>query len=74
MTVKEILDTAKEKMNKTCGVYQRDMVALRAGRANPQLLDRITVDYYGTPTPLNQIATSPLLKPACCSLLPGRAR
>ena len=55
MTVKEILDTAKEKINKTCGVYQRDMVALRAGRANPQLLDRITVDYYGTPTPLNQI-------------------
>ncbi len=55
MTVKEVLDNAKEKMNKTCAVYQRDMVALRAGRANPQLLDRITVDYYGTPTPLNQV-------------------
>lgn len=55
MTVKEVLDNAKEKMNKSCAVYQRDMVALRAGRANPQLLDRITVDYYGTPTPLNQV-------------------
>ena len=55
-TVKEILDTAKSKMSKSASVYQRDMVALRAGRANPQLLDRITVDYYGTPTPINQVA------------------
>jgi len=55
MTVKEILDTAKQKMGKSCDVYQREMVALRAGRANPQLLDRITVDYYGSATPLNQV-------------------
>ncbi len=55
MTVKEILDTAKEKMSKSCAVYERDMQSLRAGRANPRLLDRITVDYYGTPTPLNQV-------------------
>ena len=55
-TVKEILDTAKSKMSKSASVYQRDMVALRAGRANPQVLDRITVDYYGTPTPINQVA------------------
>ena len=53
--MKAVLDNAKEKMSKSCAVYQRDMVALRAGRANPQLLDRITVDYYGTPTPLNQV-------------------
>ena len=55
MTVKEILDTAKDKMGKSCAVYQRDMVTLRAGRANPQVLDRITVDYYGSATPLNQV-------------------
>ena len=55
MTTKEILDTAKEKMGKTCAVFQRDMSTLRAGRANPQVLDRIMVDYYGTPTPLNQV-------------------
>ena len=55
MTVKEIMDTSKEKMNKSIDVYHREMVALRAGRANPQLLDRITVDYYGTPTPINQL-------------------
>lgn len=58
MTVKEIMDTAKEKMGKTADVYQRDMVGLRAGRANPKLLDRITVDYYGTPTPSTRWATS----------------
>lgn len=56
MTVKEIMDTAKDKMRKSRDVYQRDMQALRAGRANPQLLDRITVDYYGEPTPINQVA------------------
>jgi len=55
MTVKEVLDTAKEKMAKSAAVYQRDMVSLRAGRANPQVLDRITVDYYGSATPLNQV-------------------
>ena len=56
MTVKEIMDTAKEKMGKSRDVYQRDMQSLRAGRANPQVLDRITVDYYGTPTPIPQVA------------------
>ena len=53
---KQVIDGAKEKMKKTIAVYQRDMLTLRAGRANPQLLDRITVDYYGVPTPLNQMA------------------
>ena len=53
--MKTVINTAKEKMDKTCSVYQREMVALRAGRANPQLLDRITVDYYGSATPLNQV-------------------
>ena len=50
-----ILDTAKEKMTKTAALLRKELAALRAGRANPQLLDRITVDYYGTPTPLNQL-------------------
>ncbi len=52
---KDILDTAKDKMAKTCAVYEREMQSVRAGRANPQLLDRITVDYYGAQTPINQI-------------------
>ena len=55
MSCKEILDQAKVKMEKSIVVLQNNMQAIRAGRANPKLLDRITVDYYGTPTPLNQI-------------------
>ena len=57
----DVIKTAKEKMQKTASVFQSEMRSLRAGRANPQLLDRIMVDYYGTPTPLPQIGniTSP---------------
>jgi ribosome recycling factor len=51
----ETLNTAKTKMEKTIAVFRKDLTHIRAGRANPQLLDSITVDYYGTPTPLNQI-------------------
>ncbi len=53
--LQDVLDNAKEKMKKTCNVYEREMQGVRAGRANPQLLDRILVDYYGTPTPINQV-------------------
>ena len=56
MTVNEIMTQAKEKMGKSRDVYKREMIALRAGRANPQMLDRIMVDYYGTPTPIPQVA------------------
>jgi ribosome recycling factor len=51
----ETLNTAKTKMEKTVAIFRKDLTHIRAGRANPQLLDGITVDYYGTPTPLNQI-------------------
>ena len=50
-----VIDNAKEKMVKTKDFYQKDMLSLRAGRANPQILDRIVVDYYGTATPLKQM-------------------
>lgn len=50
-----VITAAKEKMEKTKEFFQRDMLSLRAGRANPQILDRITVDYYGTATPLKQM-------------------
>ena len=50
-----VIDTAKGKMEKTKDYYQKDMLSLRAGRANPQILDKITVDYYGTQTPLRQM-------------------
>ena len=74
MTVKEVLDTAKDKMNKSCAVYQRDMVGLRAGRANPQLLDRLTVDYYGTPTPLNQVGNISSPEPRLLVISPWESK
>ncbi len=53
----DVIEIAQDKMNKTIAVLKRDLGSLRAGRANPQLLDRIMVDYYGTPTPINQMGT-----------------
>ena len=47
---------AKEKMGKTVNIYQEELLSIRAGRANPALLDKITIDYYGVMTPLNQVA------------------
>ena len=51
----EVIDVALDKMNKTINVLKRDLGGLRAGRANPQLLERIMVDYYGAQTPINQM-------------------
>ncbi|MCF6137138.1 ribosome recycling factor [Pseudalkalibacillus berkeleyi] len=53
---KTIIQQAEEKMTKAVSAYKRELGTLRAGRANPSLLDRVTVDYYGAPTPLNQMA------------------
>ena len=52
---KEIIKNAEDKMHKTVAIVVKDLTTLRAGRANPQILDKITVDYYGTPTALNQV-------------------
>lgn len=46
----------KEKMEKCLTSLERDFSTIRAGRANPAVLDRVTVDYYGVPTPINQMA------------------
>ena len=52
---KETIKNAGSKMDKTIATVQNDLGSLRAGRANPKILDKITVDYYGTPTALNQV-------------------
>ena len=52
---RQVIDTAAEKMQKTTSVLQSDLRAIRAGRANPQLLERVVVDYYGVQTPLTQM-------------------
>lgn len=52
---KEIIDSCKEKMDKSVEALRRDLSSIRAGKANPKVLDRITVDYYGTSVPVNQV-------------------
>jgi len=47
----------EEKMTKTVNVLKDDLSRLRAGRANPAILDKVTVDYYGVPTPINQLGS-----------------
>ena len=54
--IKDIIQKAEEKMKKTISVLKSDLSTMRAGRANPTMLDRIQVDYYGSPCPLNQVA------------------
>ena len=51
----ERLNVYEEKMTKTLESLDREYASIRAGRANPHLLDKITVDYYGSPTPLQQV-------------------
>ncbi len=55
MTNVELLSSTKERMDKAVEHLTHEFLGLKAGRANPQLLERVTVDYYGTPTPLNQV-------------------
>ena len=50
------LKSIEEKMNKTISVLQEDLSEVRAGRANPAVLNKIKVDYYGVPTPISQVA------------------
>ena len=52
----QLFNTAEEKMNKTVAALEKEYGSIRAGRANPAILDRVTVDYYGTPTPIIQMA------------------
>ncbi|AIM17699.1 MULTISPECIES: ribosome recycling factor [Neobacillus] len=53
---KQVISSAKERMTKAIQAYTRELAGIRAGRANASLLDRVTVDYYGAPTPVNQLA------------------
>ena len=62
-TVKEITTTMEGKMHKSVDALRVDLASLRAGRATPALLDKIMVDYYGSPTPINQVASVTVPEP-----------
>lgn len=53
--MQESLQVYEDKMNKTLKALENDFMTIRAGRANPHVLDKIKVDYYGTPTPIQQV-------------------
>ncbi|MDW2800520.1 ribosome recycling factor [Clostridium boliviensis] len=53
--MQESLQVYEDKMSKTLKALENDFMTIRAGRANPHVLDRIKVDYYGTPTPIQQV-------------------
>ena len=57
-------------MNKSVAVLQNDYAAIRAGRANPAVLDKVLVEYYGTPTPINQVAAVSVPDPRCLMIAP----
>lgn len=74
MPTTQIMDNAKEKMEKTKNVLRADLMAIRAGRANPQLLDRITVDYYGSQTPLKNVSNISAPEPRVLQINPWDAK
>ncbi|AYE33079.1 ribosome recycling factor [Clostridium septicum] len=68
--IKGIIKTAEEKMQKTISVLQKDLSTMKAGRANPTMLDRIQVDYYGSLCPLNQVANISAPEPRVLVITP----
>jgi ribosome recycling factor len=67
---KEIMNDVKERMNKTLDDQQKEMLTIRTGKASVNLLDHITVDYYGTVTPVNQMASLSVPEPSLIVVQP----
>jgi ribosome recycling factor len=65
-----VLKDMEERMNKAIATLKKDLTTLRAGRANPAMLDRVMVDYYGTPTPISQLANVSVPEPRMLTIQP----
>ncbi len=68
--VEMIVMDAEEKFEKTASVFKEDLMQVRAGRANPHVLDRVKVDYYGTPSPINQVGNIAVADAQCLVISP----
>jgi len=68
-----ILMELMEKTDKTVSVLSSDYLTIRAGRANPHILDKVLVDYYGTPTPINQVGNLSVVEGRCLVIAPWDA-
>lgn len=66
----EKLEQFEGKMKKTCEHLEADFATIRAGRANPHVLDRIRVNYYGTPTPIQQVGNVTVPEPRMLQIAP----
>ena len=66
----EIVDIVNEKMQKTLDLLQEDFQGIRAGRANPHVLDKLRVDYYGTPSAIQQVANVSVPEPRILMIAP----
>jgi len=69
-SVKEVEANAKTRMEKVLSDLQHEMAAVRTGRASVSLLDNVKADYYGTPTPLNQMGTLHVPEPSLITVQP----
>ena len=70
MTTEQSLHDAEQKMRGAVSFTQEELSSLRTGRANPKLLDRVTVDYYGTQVSLNQLASFSVPEPRLLVIQP----
>ena len=68
--VEEILLVLDDKLTKTLSVLKEDFAGIRAGRANPHILDKVMVDYYGAPTPINQTSNISVQEGRCLVIAP----
>ena len=68
--IETILMENEEKLEKTLNVFKEDLIQVRVGRANPRVLDKVTVDYYGTPTPVNQVGNLSVVDGTCLVVAP----
>lgn len=68
--ISDVLKDAEERMRKGVESLRREYTVIRAGRANPSMLERVTVDYYGAPTPVNQLANISVPEPRMLILQP----
>ncbi len=66
----QVFETMETKMNKTVVALENEYTAIRAGRANPAVLNKLTVDYYGAPTPVNQLASVSVPEPRTLLIAP----
>ena len=70
MEIQELLNECEAKADKTIENFKRNLSSIRTGRASTSLLDRVSVDYYGTPTPVNQVANVSAPEPRLITISP----